>query len=132
MSSKSKQKGDRAEYKIRDRFNEMGLVCSRVPLSGALGGEHSGDLCIKGMFNRSLTAEVKCRKTSNVFWKLVQKYLGDHEFLFLIEDRKEPLVVMEFSLLQEIMKYPTLSVLVERHRDDADYGKLKLKDQNLN
>jgi len=95
-------------------------VCSRVPLSGALGGEYSGDLHIKGLFNRTLTAEVKCRKTSNVFWKMVQKYLGDHELLFLIEDRKEPLVVMEFSLLQEIMRHPSLSVLIERHRDEQD------------
>jgi Holliday junction resolvase len=119
MSSRSKQKGDRAEYKIRDRFNEMGLDCSRVPLSGALGGQYSGDLHIRGLFERTLTAEVKCRKKSNVFWKTVQKFLGENDALFLIEDRKEPLVVMEFKLLQEVMKYPSLSVLVERHRADG-------------
>lgn len=119
MASRSKQKGDRAEYKIRDRFNEMGLDCSRVPLSGALGGQYSGDLHIRGLFKRTLTAEVKCRKKSNVFWKTVQKFLGENDALFLIEDRKEPLVVMEFKLLQEVMKYPSLSVLVERHRADG-------------
>ena len=120
MASRSKQKGDRAEYKIRDRFNEMGLDCSRVPLSGALVGEQSGDIHIRGLFKGTLTAEVKCRKKSNVFWKTVQKYLGDNDALFLIEDRKEPLVVMEFKLLQEVMKYPSLSVLIERHRTDGE------------
>ena len=44
MVNKSKRKGSRREYQMRDWFKELGLRCKRVILSGALGGKFSGDL----------------------------------------------------------------------------------------
>ena len=44
MVNRQKQKGTRREYEMRDWFKELGLRCKRVILSGALGGDLSGDL----------------------------------------------------------------------------------------
>ncbi len=104
MSSRSKQKGDRAEYKVRDWFISMDFKSRRVPLSGALGGDLAGDVSVKGLLNRELIAEVKSRSNKNCFWKTIKKFLADHDFLFLYEDRTDPLVVMPVHLLEEIIR----------------------------
>mgnify|MGYP003133694835 CR=1 FL=1 len=102
MSSKSKAKGSRGERRIVSLLNIAGCNASRVPLSGALGGELSGDVWINGIVKRRLVAEVKSRRPSNIFWKKIKDNLDTNDMLFLLEDREEPLVVCKLSTFLEI------------------------------
>lgn len=104
MSSKSKEKGSRGERRIVNLLNISGCNASRVPLSGALGGELAGDVWINGIVKRRLVAEVKSRRPSNIFWKKIKDYLDTNDMLFLLEDREEPLVVCKLSTFLEIAK----------------------------
>jgi Holliday junction resolvase len=103
MSSKSKIKGNRGENKIVAAFIEQNFYACRVPLSGAAGGEFSGDVFIDGVLSRRMVTEVKSRRTSGVFWKTITKYLADNDMLFLIEDRQDPLVVIPLAILFEVL-----------------------------
>ena len=75
MSSKSKEKGSRGERRIVNLLNIAGCNASRVPLSGALGGELAGDVWINGIAKRRLVAEVKSRRPSNIFWKKIPYFV---------------------------------------------------------
>ena len=61
MTSKSKAKGTYHENWFVKLFKGWGLAVKRQPLSGALGGEYSGDLVIN-LNGRDYIAEVKYRK----------------------------------------------------------------------
>jgi len=93
MSSKQRIKGNRNENKIVKLHQELGYHTSRVPLSGQVGGDYASDVIIKGIKDTTLAAEVKARAAAQG-WVVIKKWLGDNDLLFLIEDRKEPLVVM--------------------------------------
>lgn len=97
MTSKSKIKGTREESQIVKKLKENGIEASRVPLSGALGGEHSGDIKIKG-FKRPF--EVKLR--ANAF-REIYKWIDDNEGLFIRSDRKPGLVVLPLDTFIRIL-----------------------------
>jgi len=97
MASRSKLKGNRGENKIVALCVEAGYPAHRVPLSGAAGGEFSGDVFIDGLLNRRIITEVKSRSSKNIFWKKIKDYLTDNDALFLIEDRHDPLIVVPLS-----------------------------------
>jgi hypothetical protein len=50
-----KQKGTRVERELVHLLCELGLLCSRVPLSGAIGGAWSGDIDLE-LFDRTRSA----------------------------------------------------------------------------
>ena len=64
MANKNKLKGTYHENWFVKWLTEIGIEAKKVPLSGALGGEYSGDihLFIQG---RKLVGEVKYRDKSN-------------------------------------------------------------------
>tara|TARA_R110000824_G_scaffold202953_6_gene387223 strand:+ start:4479 stop:4850 length:372 start_codon:yes stop_codon:yes gene_type:complete len=64
MASKSRAKGDYHERTFVKWLQKLGFKAKRQPLSGALGGEYSGDIIweIKGT---PLVVEVKYRDKSN-------------------------------------------------------------------
>jgi|TARA_R110000796_G_scaffold160823_1_gene277575 Holliday junction resolvase len=61
MTSKSKAKGTYHENYFVKLFKEWGLKVRKQPLSGALGGEYSGDLVIT-INGEDYITEVKYRK----------------------------------------------------------------------
>jgi len=63
MPNKNRTKGLYHEKKIVDWLNGIGIASKKQPLSGALGGEYSGDIVIKHKEHR-LIAEVKYRDGS--------------------------------------------------------------------
>lgn len=63
MANKNKQKGYYHERKILDWLIKIGIKAKRQPLSGALGGEYSGDIKLE-ISGHELVAEVKYRDTS--------------------------------------------------------------------
>jgi len=63
MANKNKQKGYYHERKIVEWLEKIGLKAKRQPLSGALGGEYSGDIKVE-VLGHELVAEVKYRDAS--------------------------------------------------------------------
>ena len=63
MANKNKSKGSYHERKLTEWLNSIGIKAKRVPLSGSLGGEWSGDIHIT-LDGRHLVTEVKYRDKS--------------------------------------------------------------------
>lgn len=86
MPNRSKEKGTRFEYEVRDIARAAGHTADRVPLSGAAGGEFESDLIINGE-----RYECKVRRTG---FGQIYKWLGRNIGLFIKADRSEPLIVL--------------------------------------
>jgi len=97
MTHPSKQKGNRAERELVYLHNDMNVSCARVPLSGAVGGQFSGDLEIELLGK----AEVKARKSGQGF-KTIERWLGDNALLFLRRNNARPLVVMPWETYKRL------------------------------
>jgi|TARA_R110000751_G_scaffold130631_1_gene232593 Holliday junction resolvase len=106
MGRMSRSKGSRVEREFVNKLRDSGVYAERVPLSGAAGGQFSGDLVIpvkSGTLEalnpdiKELRAEVKARKDGAGFTQL-EKWKGDNDLLFLKRDRQEPMVVMDWDL----------------------------------
>ena len=65
MGKQSRDKGQRVERELVRLHLEAGIPASRAPLSGAAGGEYSGELRLLDMI-----AEVKARKNGSGFRQL--------------------------------------------------------------
>ena len=100
MGKFSRDKGGRIEREIVNLLKGEGIHAERVPLSGAAGGQFSGD--IKFL---DYVAEVKARKGGTGF-KTIERWLGDNDMLFLRRDRAAPLVVMPWSQLIPLLQQP--------------------------
>ena len=103
MPSKSKRKGNYHENWFVKLFNSWKLPAKKVPLSGSLGGEHTGDikLTIKG---KEYTVEVKYRavdKFPSVF-KVIQK----RDIALYKRKTGEPrwVIIIPDTLVKEILK----------------------------
>jgi hypothetical protein len=106
VPSRSKEKGDRRERQIVQLLRDLGLDAARVPLSGAAGGEYTGDLrfippCHGG--EDSWRAEVKGRANGEG-WKTIEAWLGTNDVLFLVRDRAEPLVVLPWDSFKYLLE----------------------------
>lgn len=97
MGMKSKRKGYRVERELVQLHKAASIEAHRVPLSGAVGGDHSGDLVIG-----DLRAEVKARANGQGF-KTLENWLGDNDLLFLKQDRAAPLVCMPWATYVRLM-----------------------------
>jgi hypothetical protein len=94
-----KRKGVRIERALVNLLVGLGLPCFRVPLSGATGGEWSGDIHIP-LLGRTRRVEVKCR--GNGFRQLYS-WLGNSDLLIVKADRRDPLAVLPLALMVELM-----------------------------
>jgi hypothetical protein len=118
MGKFSRDKGNRVERRMVNMLKESGIPARRVPLSGATeyakgDVEFIKDAYVAARWSQyvedphtdewakyGLVAECKARKE---FPKWLTEYLGSNDALFLVEDRKEPLVVLPFSIFREII-----------------------------
>ncbi|RME09036.1 MAG: hypothetical protein D6816_04840 [Bacteroidetes bacterium] len=100
MGKKSRDKGNRLERELVRLLCEAGLEAHRVPLSGAVSG-YEQDVVLE-IGGKEFRAEVKGRKEGTGF-KLLERWLGEHGFLFVKRDRKPWLVVMSFERFLEIL-----------------------------
>lgn len=100
MSGKrSKDKGRREEQAIVNAWRKRGFACERVPLSGALGGEHSGDVKLWTIFGH-LIFEAKIRANG---FKKIYEWLGDNDALCIRADRNQRLYVMTEDRLAKLL-----------------------------
>jgi hypothetical protein len=77
----------------------LGLPWFRVPLSGAAGGEWSGDIYIP-LLGRTRRVEVKCRGDG---FRQLYSWLGNSDLLIVKADRHDPLAVLPIALVVELM-----------------------------
>jgi len=92
-----KRKGTRIEYAVVDELVELGVACHRVPLSGAAGGQWSGDIHIS-LLGRTRRAEVKARANLQLY-----SWFKSADLLIVKGDRQRPLVVLPIELAVELM-----------------------------
>lgn len=116
MGKSQRDKGSRVERKIVAMHRDIGIHAERVPLSGAAGGSYCGDVkifpnvelkpsvdnatrtaSIDVIRNIEYVAEVKARHSASGF-KTVRDWLHGNDLLFLVEDRKEPIVAMPWQM----------------------------------
>ena len=100
-----RRKGSRAEREIVSRHAELGVPGERYPLSGASrfrGSGHDVDLYLFGRHEAPIAAEVKARATGAGFATL-EKWLGDHDVLFLRRSGADPIVALPWRLWARIL-----------------------------
>ena len=106
MSKSQRDKGSRCEREIVDRHKAIDIHAERYPLSGASrfrGAAHDVDLYPFGRDAAPLVAEVKARGNGSGF-TLLEKWLGEHQVLFLRRDRTDPLVVLPWSTWETLLE----------------------------
>jgi hypothetical protein len=69
-----------------------------VPLSGAAGGNFSGDIQLE-LLGRVRTVEVKARRK----FRSLHNWLAGRDLVLLKGDRQDPIVVLPLSLFAEIV-----------------------------
>ena len=102
MTKASRDKGLRRERMIDTRHQDLKVPCARISAPYKKGA----DLLIGAIPGRnSLVAEVKARADGSGF-KTITKWMGNPpvDALFLIEDRKDPLVVLRWEIYREILE----------------------------
>lgn len=102
MSSKAKRKGYRIEVQIRDKHIKAGIPCERVPLSGLMGGNYDGDLCIPNVAEPVFKAEVKGRASGKGF-KVLENWMKDKNIMFLKRDNQDPMVILDWETYLKLM-----------------------------
>ena len=95
MGKKSRDKGYRVENELVNKLKENGFDAHRVPLSGGVAG-YPGDIRI----NDKYLMEVKARKSG---FKTIRDWMGDNDFIALKDDRKEPLVAMNWGKFVQLL-----------------------------
>jgi len=115
--AKHRQKGNRIEREIVRLHEEIGVHAERVPLSGASHyqeGGHDVDVYPFGTDECPLVFEVKARKSGDGF-RMLERWLGENDGLFLRSDRSKPTVVLPWEtyvrLVEEVKRWrPVRSV----------------------
>lgn len=100
MPNPQRQKGDRFERDCVHQLDALGIKASRVPLSGAAGGEYSGDLRVD-VCGTTETIECKTRKRA---WSDLFGWLPGNYALFIKADRTDTLVVMSLETFATLAK----------------------------
>lgn len=110
MVSKSKQKGTYHENYFVKLLQGWGLKVKKQPLSGALGGEYSGDLVIK-IDDTDLIAEVKYRAESGFpspftvlegrDVALFKRGKGEPKWLLIVPDRIVEQFIRDYTIVKK-------------------------------
>jgi hypothetical protein len=96
MPNRSREKGDRFERDCVNRLKELEMDASRVPLSGAAGGEYGSDLRVMGR-------KIEC-KTRKRAWTDLFGWLPGNDALFIKADRTDTLVVLRLEDYAALLK----------------------------
>lgn len=99
---KPRQKGDRVERSVLAAHAKLGIHGQRIPCSGSAGGEFAGDLVLYPPLVGKIIGEVKSRRKGRG-WATMRNWLENRDILFLHENLKRPLVVIQWALWERIL-----------------------------
>lgn len=105
MSARERRKGADIEREIVNRHVEIGIHAERYPQSGATrfrGKGHDVDVYIFGVDEAPFVAEVKGRKSADGF-RMLERWLGDYDLLFLRRNRSDPLVLLPWATWEKLL-----------------------------
>lgn len=104
MGKSQRDKGGRRERELVNFWKERGFKAARVPLSGAAGGDYTGDVDVHwfGPDDGPFVGEVKARGNGGGF-KTITGWLGDNDFLVLHEDHKPRLYVVPERVMEQLL-----------------------------
>ena len=102
MANKNKSKGIYHEKRFCEWLDKIGIQNYRVPLSGALGGEWSGDIHVT-LGGRKLVAEVKYRDKSNFPSPFTVLDCRDIAFYKRKTGKPQSLVIMPAELFEHLL-----------------------------
>jgi hypothetical protein len=105
MTKAQRDKGLRRERQLIALHTDIGIKCERVPLSGAAHYRGNGsdiDLYLHGPDSAPWCGEVKARGNGEGF-ATIKRWLGDADFLCLMADRSEPLIVLPWQQWAELL-----------------------------
>lgn len=94
-----KRKGYEFERATVNFMRDGGLVCRRVPLSGA--GEEKGDICVTSSWGQTYRGELKRRKCLPEW---ITRALGTHDFMAMRGDRGECLIVLRANDFRDLLQ----------------------------
>lgn len=94
------RKGDRVERDLVGRHKAIGVHAERYPLSGDSG--HDIDIYAFGKAELPLAVEVKARANGAGFTTL-EKWLANHDALFLRRNGADPLVLLPWRVWVRIL-----------------------------
>lgn len=100
MGKASRDKGGREERRIVHQFQEAGIACERIPLSGAAGGSFCGDVTLP-VCGTDKKFEAKVRADG---FRQLYAWLGANYGLFVRSDRNPSLVVLRTNDFIELIK----------------------------
>jgi len=101
MANPSKRKGSAFEREIVKFLQDSGIAAAeRVPLSGAAGGSHTGDIDCPV---RGVDRKLECKRRARAFSTLYG-WLGSNYALVVRDDRVEPLVVLRLKDFAELSR----------------------------
>ena len=103
MANNNKSKGTYHEKWFCKWLEKIGIKNYRVPLSGALGGEWSGDIHLTSLVGRKLVGEVKYRDKSNFPSPFTVLEGKDIAFYKRRTGKPQTLVIMDGDLFEEIV-----------------------------
>ena len=99
----SKVKGSAFEREIVALLKSMGCNAQRIPLSGALKGDYSGDI----RFGKALGLIGECKRRKRAWKDLYDAIAQDDEsdVVFIRSDNEKPLAVMPMETLETFLKW---------------------------
>jgi hypothetical protein len=100
MPHPSKRKGSGFEREVVAFLRDQGIVAERVPLSGAAGGSHTGDIDVS---IRGTDRKLECKRRARGFSTLYGWLAGNYA-LIVRDDHCEPLAVMRLTDFAQLTK----------------------------
>ncbi len=100
MGKASRDKGARREREIVAKHLAIGVYARKV--SGMFKPGHDIEVYCPQSESDPLLCEVKARANGGGF-TTIERWLFDHDALFLIRDRQEPLVVLPWAVWARII-----------------------------
>ena len=102
----SRRKGSSYELEIVHAHKALGIAAKKMPLSGALGGEYSGDVQIAGYIAECKRSKKQCTR----LYKALAQGAGS-DLLFLRDDNAATLVVLPWETWECMLQQLNLKTL---------------------
>lgn len=117
--NRQKQKGDRFEREVVKELQQCGLEATRTCLitqAGQKKEDQPGDILISAP-GLGYSISLECKSRSNVFsgTKTINKWKGNNDAILLKEDRKNPVLVIDWKVFCDL-----INCLIDQSIEEED------------